>query len=127
MSKSFTGDLIVDAALEAAIVTAHDHEHPSRRPPLWIIWKIVTSSDGVQELPAIDCICDSEHSVRYHLYGVFESYGVGNLLRVYVERVPANHRFASSLEHEFYTSALTSVRSIEDRRTRGYQYKHDGD
>jgi hypothetical protein len=80
--------------IEKSITTPHAHENEHHRP-LWLIWKIrKLSRDGVPFFPELDTVCDSEDMARAHVRGVlYESHE-----RVWVERIPANHRFASSLE-----------------------------
>lgn len=78
--------------IERIITTPHEHEHPERRKPLWLIWKVHKSFDGMPEFPVLDSVCDSEKSARYHYRSAVSSSN-----QVFVERIPANHRFASSL------------------------------
>lgn len=110
--------------LEQAIVTPHEHETEGH-PPLWILWKHQTGSDGIPDVPRIDCICDSERTTRYNLNAIFESYAPdikNGLLTIFVERIPANHRFASSMSDKFVDSTLTQV-----RRSIAGRYRRDGD
>ena len=85
---------LVPQSLEYAITTPHDHEHPSR-PPLWLIWVVEIARTGVPFFPVLDSVCDTEKSARYHIGAAIETAGKG--AEVYVERIPANHRFGSSL------------------------------
>lgn len=77
------------------INTPHDHENADGNRPLWIIWVVARD-----QAPSIDTICDTPDSAVYHYGAVIE----GNptwiregKLTAHVERVPANHRFASSI------------------------------
>lgn len=78
-----------DPVLEISIVTPHRHEDAGH-PPLWLIWINRRDGDGW----AIHCVGNSEDATRYCI----ECYGDNNA--VIVERIPANHAFASSIESE---------------------------
>lgn len=83
----------IPADMEPSIVTPHAHED-EKHPPVWLIWKRHRySRDGIPDFPVLDTVCLSEDSARYHIRAALES--SGNL--VYCERVPADHRFGSSL------------------------------
>ena len=86
---------LVPQSLEDAITTPHGHESADRRP-LWLIWVVTTARTGVPYFPVLDSVCDTEESARYHIGAVIETGGEKS--EVYVERIPANHRFGSSLE-----------------------------
>jgi hypothetical protein len=75
--------------VERDIVTPHSHEHPEKNKPLWLVWAL---DHG--DFPRLDSVADTEDSARYHYRAAVQS---GRAARVHVERVPANHRFASSL------------------------------
>lgn len=110
--------------LEKAIVNPHEHE-TAGHSPLWILWRHAVGSDGIPDVPRIDCICDSEDTTRYNLAAIFESYPSDikdKRMTIFVERIPANHRFASSLSEQFVDSTLSRVRkSLRSR------YRRDGD
>lgn len=84
--------------IEYALVTPHSHEHPERNKPLWLIWKTRplgrNNGGDAHDFPRLDSVCDTDESARAHyrmaVYGETQA-------KVYVERIPANHRFASSL------------------------------
>ena len=86
---------LVPRSLEDAITTPHEHESPNRRA-LWLVWVVTTARTGVPFFPALDSVCDSEESARYHIGAAIET--GGGRTEVFVERIPANHRFGSSLE-----------------------------
>lgn len=92
--------------LELAIMTPHRHEG-SLNKPLWLIWANAKDGDGW----ALLCICDSERACRYNV----ECYGFPQLTLI-VERIPANHAFASSVEDELrkanHRIAATSYSAI---------------
>ena len=74
--------------LEAQITTPHQHEGAANRP-LWLIWHNRQGGDGW----SLHCIADTEDRCRY----MIECYG-GPTTEIIVERTPANHAFASSVE-----------------------------
>lgn len=83
----------IPADMEPSIVTPHAHEDPERHPPLWLIWKRRHyNRSGLNDFPMLDSVCTTEASARYHIRAALE--GAGD---VYCERIPANHRFGSSL------------------------------
>lgn len=96
---------LVPANLEPAITTPHEHEGKNN-PPLWLIW-----IHRVEMFPVLDSVADSEKSCRYHVGAILYSRPDEN---VYVERIPANHRFGSSLE----TWQMQSYHSVRVFRKR---------
>ena len=56
---------------------------------MWLIWK----RQSPQDFPTLDSVCDSDWSAVAHTAMALDARGV----TVVVERIPANHRFASSL------------------------------
>lgn len=81
--------------LERAIVTPHEHEGPDN-PPVWIVWVVRRSPrDNSPEFPSLDSVSLTEAMARYHTRAALESPSA----TVYVERIPAHHRFGSSLGH----------------------------
>lgn len=97
----------------------HDHEGDGNKP-IWIIWKHRTGFP-----PVIDTLCDTADSAVYH-YGMLAGEiaqrleaTAGDGLAVYVERVPANHRFASSLNDVFSDPTYMKVKPI-GRNARRY-------
>jgi len=85
---------------EASLTTPHSHEGEHNRP-LWLIWKRPADT-----FPTLDSVCDSEESARYHLSAVLESKDI----EVYVERIPANHRFGNSEFSEMQMKGYHAVR-----------------
>lgn len=95
----------IPADVERDIVTPHHHESMEVKPeslygdqptnrPLWLIWVREKSRIGVLYFPTLDSVADCEESARAHYRMAVEGKpGVD----VSVERIPANHRFASSL------------------------------
>lgn len=83
---------------ERDIQTPHEHEHSEYNKPLWLIWRMEHASNGVPYFPVLDTVCDSVESARYHVgMAMEESSRSSTTIKVYVERIPANHRFGSSL------------------------------
>jgi hypothetical protein len=81
--------------IERAIATPHEHEGEGHNP-LWLIWTIDRDRiTGVPYFPHLDSVCDTETSARYH----FLSAATHGGKQIWVERIPANHRFASSLDY----------------------------
>lgn len=80
------------------INTPHSHEGEGNQP-IWIIWCV---NEGCA--PQIDTLCDTADSAVYH-YGMIAqeiaTRKFGNKRVCFVERVPANHRFASSVAYLF--------------------------
>lgn len=110
-----------------AIRHPHSHEGPNNRP-LWIIWKKTVGHDGIPDGPHIDSIADTEDSAIAHVGMVYESYGNAGYakeLHVIVERIPANHRFASSIEEHFTDGRLAKVRA--GKTTMPNFYRRTGD
>lgn len=110
---------------EVSLTTPHEHECKAR-PPLWIMWSYIIEPDGISEGPQIDSICNSEESARYHLQCMLETYTTfgGNEVNLYVERIPANHRFASSMTEVIYEH---EVRQEKAKAALSWKYKHSGD
>lgn len=89
--------------LEKVLATPHVHEHPIHNRPIWIIWKTEFGRTGVPYFPQLDTVCDDIDSARYHVRMILSE----NLLKylqipetqITVERIPANHRFGSSISH----------------------------
>lgn len=103
------------------INTPHDHEG-DKNEPIWIVWK---HQSGFS--PVIDTLCDTPDSAVYH-YGML----AGEIaqarradLSVHVERVPANHRFASSLNDVFADKTFTTMKQKTARNA--FRYARDGD
>lgn len=104
--------------LRRGIATPHEHETPHNKP-LWIIWRMTIARDGVPDGPHIDSVCDEEQLAIAHVGMVFESYhpSYGDT-KVFVERIPANHRFASSMAEHFTDSRLAKVKELPMRSYR---------
>lgn len=123
----------IPPAVERAITTPHDHEclklgdagsiyagQPCNRP-LWLIWKREPLGRSGQQMstemdfPRLDSVADNEASARAHY--CMAAYGRTDI-EVYVERVPANHRFASSLgEWQMQAHmALWKIRAERNKR-----------
>lgn len=107
---------VVPARYRDALDTPHDHEDDSH-PPLWLVWKRRLSG-----FPELDCVCDSKWSAEAHVLMALPLPHVGpeDAHEVWVERVPANHRFASSLSEQ-QMRGYHSVRAFRKR------YQLDGD
>lgn len=101
-----------DPQLESMIVTPHRHEGEGN-PPLWLIWINRKDGDGW----SLHCVGNSEGSTRYCI----ECYGEQNGL--IVERIPANHAFASSVERDLreanHRIAKQSYSAIHGYRRQG--------
>ena len=97
---------LVPASLESAITTPHDHEGKGQ-PPLWLIWIL----GGDVMFPVLDSVADSEDSCRFHVGAILYSSPDED---IQVERIPANHRFGSSLE-EWQMKSYHSVRRFRKR------------
>lgn len=87
--------------IERSLVTPHEHEG-KRNKPLWLIWKVESARTGVPYFPILDTVCDTEESARYHVAMLLDDSDrqkdvYGQEIFVAVERIPANHRFGSSL------------------------------
>lgn len=113
---------LVPGNLRAVIATPHQDENQKHNRPVWLIWKtyVVTAERGKGLIygPYLDSVCDTEDSALYHVGALFESpsYAGTTTQHVFVERIPCNHRFASSLEDELHKL------NIEP-----YRYKRVGD
>lgn len=103
------------------IDTPHDHEGADNKP-IWIIWK---HHSGYP--PVIDTLCDTADSAVYH-YGMLAA-EIAQARRAdlsaHVERVPANHRFASSLNDVFADKTFTSMKQKTARNA--FRYSRNGD
>lgn len=83
------------------INTPHSHEGDGNQP-IWIIWCV---HEGCA--PQIDTLCDTADSAVYHYSMIAQEIAASVAIRVparrvaFVERVPANHRFASSVAYLF--------------------------
>lgn len=98
-----------------AINTPHDHEGHQNRP-LWLIWIVVKD----QATPILDTVCDTPDSAVYHYGAVIEgnpTYSKNGTLTCHVERVPANHRFASSMDPRIFVGG--SNKKVRPRRREG--------
>lgn len=97
----FRGDVreFVTPDIVLIINTAHDHEGDGNHP-IWIIWDV-----RPDQPPQIDTLCDTADSAVYHYGAVAQEIAQAKSIypyrqrSVFVERVPANHRFASSISH----------------------------
>ena len=92
-------------SFEPSITTPHDHESKGQ-PPLWLIW--ILQPEG---FPVLDSVADSEDSCRGHVGMILYSAPDAD---VHVERIPANHRFGSSLE-DWQMKSYHSVRMFRRR------------
>jgi hypothetical protein len=100
--------------IELAIATPHPHEDPIASPPLWLIWADHKNGDGW----SLECVANSADNCRYAIRCYAEN------LPVIVERIPANHNFASSVR-EFIADANHRIAAQSYRRIHGY--RRDGD
>lgn len=94
-----------------SIVTPHEHEAKGN-PPVWLIWKRLPGG-----FPELDTVCDSEWSAAVHVMMAYPPAHIRNEAdrnEVWVERIPANHRFASSLS-EAQMKGYHSVRAWRKR------------
>lgn len=115
----------VPAHVVEIIDRPHDHEGDHNKP-IWIIWK---HRPGFP--PIIDTLCDTADSAVYH-YGMlageivqrqgYSQTGASDV--AFVERVPANHRFASSLNDVFSDPNFMKTKPIGRNARR---YARDGD
>lgn len=117
-------DIPIPAHLEAAIATPHAYEGPNNRP-LWLIWKHEPGQDGLSDPPAIDCVCDTDDYARYCVRAILESSQARQSMglpeiTVWIERIPANHRFASTMADVFSDHTLTQVKAMR-------RFRRDGD
>jgi hypothetical protein len=108
--------------LVLAIETPHDHEGKGNRP-LWIIWKQYVGRNGAVSGPQIDTVCDTLRSAYYMLLEENARRTLHLPVIINVERIPANHRFASSIGEVFTDNTLTKVKMPATKFT----YAHDGD
>lgn len=108
---------LVPKNLEPAITTPHEHEHPEHNRPLWLIWVVEKSlRTDVPYFPRLDTVCDTEDSCRYHIGAILEINPESK--DVFVERIPANHRFGSSLPELQMKSHMAIWRARE--KNEGY-------
>ncbi len=92
-----TEQMAIPPEIERVLTTPHVHEHPIHWPPLWLIWKTdVNRNTGVPYFPELSAVCNDIDTARYHVaMALFDSPSS----RLDVERIPANHRFGSSIGH----------------------------
>lgn len=105
------------------IDTPHEHENSTGNPPVWIIWKYVKGYP-----PVIDCLCNTPDSAVYHYGALAEGFSRArdpSAITAHVERVPMNHRFASSLNDVFADKTFTSMREKTARNA--FRYSREGD
>lgn len=105
----------VPAHVEIQITTPHDHEDDQHKP-VWLIWMLQRiAKDGYPYWPRLDSVCDTDDSARYHVRAAIQSHPDSD---IHVERVPFNHRFASSLEQWQQNShnALWKLRADRNKR-----------
>ncbi len=97
--------------------------------PVWHIWKQQTFRDGTVDIPRIDSVCDSANSAITHVGMIFE--GGGTDYKVFVERIPLNHRFGSSLVEAGYIDAFlnqpSAVKVSDYPKTGARYYRRTGD
>lgn len=117
------------ADLIEVIRRPHEHEGPNNRP-LWIIWKQLTMRDGTVDVPRIDSVCDDDESAIAHVGMVFETDN-SREFKVFVERIPANHRFGSSIIETGFIDAFlaqkSAVKLSNYPQTGSRFYRRDGD
>ncbi len=98
-----------------AINRPHEHEGLYHNRPVWIIWVQEMFRDGTVDVPRIDSVCSSVDSATTHTGAVFETRRPGSF-RVFVERIPLDHRLMSAnasrakelaAEKHFYDAATT--------------------
>ena len=102
----------VTVAHKKAITTPHEDECAERRP-LWLD----KAMNGMPYFPVLDSVCDSEDSAYYHVGSAVESHQDSE---IFVERVPANHRFASSLPEWQVKIHHHIVKNFHERGKDGY-------
>jgi hypothetical protein len=93
--RNFVPDDVIET-----INRPHDHEGDGNKP-IWIIWCV---HDGAA--PQIDTLCDTADSAVYHYGMLAQEIDAAKQMKrnkraAFVERVPANHRFASSVAYLF--------------------------
>jgi hypothetical protein len=100
-------------SIEKSIITPHRHEDSSC-PPLWLMWVNKDDGDGW----FLHSVCNSEKNIRYNI----ECYG-GKETAIIIERIPANHAFASSIEQNLreanHKIAAKSYHQIHGYRRQG--------
>ena len=107
--------------LERAIRHKHDHETEGH-PPLWLIWLDRLDGDGIR----LHAVCNSKLMARYGCY-IILSQGEVN-----VERIPANHGFASSIQENITEAKFKAAAALlrihgPEQFTKEYGYKRNGD
>lgn len=110
--------------IEQAIIRPHSHE-TEHSPPLWLIWVRARFGRGLDvdpeklDFPTLDSVCDSEKSARAHYrMAVYHSHHGTSRDVVQVERVPANHRFASSLGNWQHDAHMSMWKARAERNKR---------
>lgn len=107
----------------------HEHEGLYHNRPIWLIWTQQTFRDGTVDVPRIDTVCDSADSAIAHIGMVCESYH--GTVKVFVERIPLNHRFGSSLTEAGYIDAFlnqpSAVKLSAYPKTGARLYRRVGD
>ncbi len=116
-------DVLVPSEIESAITTPHEHENADHHRPVWILWKMIEGADGIPYPPVLDCICDSEDMARCHYQMMVDSERLTpkRAHKFWVERIPVNHRFASSLSSAIEVHALKTWKAARNF------YKRPGD
>lgn len=101
------------ARIEKAIRQKHDHEGEGHEP-LWLIWLDRKDHDGIR----LNAVANSIDAARYGAFIVIDQG------EVWVERIPANHGFASSIQSKMAEAVHASARA--QIRIAGY-YRRAGD
>lgn len=100
------------ARIEKAIRQKHSHEGQGS-PPLWLIWLDRKDGDGIR----LNAVANAMFAARYGAWIVL------NQGDVFVERIPANHGFASSIQDEITNAVHKSAAA----QIRIHGYKRTGD
>ena len=84
----------VPSDIEEQITTPHSHESVNQ-PPLWLIWQELEPGDGFYPV----CISNTEKDARISYNQIAGPEGSRRRARsrIVIERVPANHIFASTM------------------------------
>lgn len=110
----------IPASIMRSIKTKHQHETKGN-PPLWLLWRVDKDKDGNPLFPTLDSVCDSAFSAVAHVGMIMdenvrrvESRSGDYPCDVYVERIPANHRFGGSLP-EMQMKGYHTIRAFRKR------------
>jgi hypothetical protein len=102
--------------IEKQISTPHEHEDADWHRPLWLVWRVrIAQRTDVPYFPELDTVCTTADSARYHIRAIlFDT----TQDRLWVERIPANHRFGSSLEELQMKTHMAMWKARHDAKNR---------